>query len=175
MYGRCSPAQSSLRHDQSGSSGASQLPNISVMPAKLQTGDERTFKSKSLQTAGICLGGFSVILGGAAAGGGSAIGGAVLIICGLAGAASFLRVRVIARRHEIEIRNPLSTVTIRWDDIAQFKMGRHGLLSAVCVVERLDGPASYSFAIQSALAGVGQKELEMVEQLNVLLHVARSA
>ena len=89
MYGRLLTSQSSLRHDQSGSSGASQLPNISVMPAKLQTGDERTFKSKSLQTAGICLGGFSVILSGAAVGGGSAIGGAVLIICGLVGAASF--------------------------------------------------------------------------------------
>lgn len=138
----------------------------------MQEGYLQTFESRSLRVAGLLLGTFFVILGLLVFIGGGIASGVTVLLLGLADSALFIRVRLVATRSGIEIRNPVSTVRLRWDEIARFKIGRHGLMSDVCVVERKDGSSSYAFAIQRGLAGVGRKELEMVDQLNGLLRVA---
>jgi hypothetical protein len=69
----------------------------------------------------------------------------------------------------VVIRNPFGTRRIPWSDIVRFRIGRHGLLSAVCIVDLADGSTQHAFAIQ--LPGASRrtfqsKEMQMIDLLN---------
>ena len=46
------------------------------------------------------------------------------------------------------VRNPFRTVSIAWDEIEAFEIGRYKLLGCVCLIRRLDDTAVPAFAIQ---------------------------
>jgi Bacterial PH domain len=80
----------------------------------------------------------------------------------------------------IRIRNTLSTTKIPWTEIRGFRIGRHGLLGAVCIVDLDDGSSTHAFAIQvphTAINRPDAKARKAVDELNQILeqHRARPA
>jgi hypothetical protein len=62
--------------------------------------------------------------------------------------ATYLRTRVIVTDSGVRIVNLVRSVEIPWSRIAGFRIGRHRLLSAVCIVDLTDGTSRHAFAIQ---------------------------
>lgn len=111
------------------------------------------WRSKSQMWTGIAFGAFVIFLGagqfGRAASSGGGAGLAVgLIAIGATMAALFTRVALITDEDGIRIRNLLRTQTIPWDGIERFRIGRHGVLSAVCIIDLAGGESVHAFAIQ---------------------------
>jgi hypothetical protein len=97
-----------------------------------------------------------------------AVGGAVVALA--------LRAAVLVRDDGVVIRNPFGTRRIPWNDMVRFRIGRHGLLSAVCIVDLADGSTQHAFAIQ--LPGASRrtsqtKEMQMIDLLNQQLSAHR--
>src|SRR5438094_85726 len=97
-----------------------------------------------------------------------AVGGVVVALA--------LRAAVVVRDDGVEIRNPFGTRRIPWNDIVCFRIGRHGLLSAVCILDLADGSTQHAFAIQlpGATRRTSQsKETRMIDLLNEQLSAHR--
>jgi hypothetical protein len=62
--------------------------------------------------------------------------------------ATYLRARVIVTDDGVRIINLVRSVAIPWSRIAGFRIGRHRLLSVVCMVDLTDGRSRHVFAIQ---------------------------
>ena len=106
----------------------------------------------------------------AAKGGGSRFA-IVAIIFGLGIAFVFARAALITTDRGIEIRNPLGTVSIPWQHVAGFRLGRHGVWAAVCIIDLVDGRSAYAFGIRVAphVAPGRSRERQMIAALNALL------
>jgi hypothetical protein len=77
----------------------------------------------------------------------------------------------------VRIRNTLSTTVIPWREIRGFRIGRHGLLGAVCIIDRIDGSSQHAFAIQVPQSAIGKpdaKARKMVAELNHILENHRA-
>ena len=85
------------------------------------------------------------------------------------------RAALYAGEDGVRIRNPFSSRTIRWDDIRGFRIGRHGPLGAVCIVDLADGGSAYAFGIQMPNVARKPKEPAMVAELNRMLAERRPA
>ncbi len=98
----------------------------------------------------------------------------LLLAAGSLGFTSWAALRpvVIVDAAGIVIRNLVSTERFEWREIACFRIGRHKLLSAVCLVELKDGTSTYAYAIQ--VPNIFQsrpvtRESRMVADLNARL------
>ena len=97
-------------------------------------------------------------------------GGCFLI--GAALAFLFLRTGLWADQEGIRIQNPLSRSRHRWSEIAGFRIGRHGILRAACIVDLKDGSSTYAFAIQvpnRSLERPDAKERKVIAELKARL------
>ena len=70
----------------------------------------------------------------------------------------------------VTVRNPFRTVSVAWNEIAGFELGRFKILGCVCLVRRLDGTLFPAFAIQG-IAGQPRRRTSgaarrMVDELN---------
>jgi hypothetical protein len=129
---------------------------------------------------GIAFGAFIVFLGAGQFGRSASKGGGaglaiVLIVMGAVFAAVFARVALITDEEGICIRNLVHTVTIPWRRIERFRIGRHGILSAVCVIDLVGGGSTHAFAIQvpRIRTPAKSKEQQQVDRLNELLAAHR--
>jgi hypothetical protein len=89
----------------------------------------------------------------------------------------FARAALVTSDAGIRIRNPLSTVVIGWDEVDGFRIGRRGVLSAVCIVDLTDGSSRSAFGIQvpRARATARSKEQQIIDQLNELVASHRNS
>jgi hypothetical protein len=74
----------------------------------------------------------------------------------------------------VRVRNPLSAFALKWDEIRGFRIGRHGLLRASCLIDLEDGSTRYAFAIQVSNWSIRRRNLapperKIVADLNALL------
>jgi hypothetical protein len=102
---------------------------------------------------------------------GELIDGIGAAVIGTAMITAFLRAKVIATDEGVRIFNlgQLRSATIPWSQITGFRIGRHRLLSAVCLVDLLDGtsrPASAIALPQINRSVSDSKEMKMIELLN---------
>lgn len=131
---------------------------------------------------GIAFGAFIAFVGvgqlGRAASNGGGAGAAVgLIAIGAASAALFARVALVTDTEGVRIRNLVHTLTIPWDRIERFRIGRYKMLSAVCIIDLADGESVHAFAIQvpRIRRRAESKEQQQVDRLNKLLVSHRAA
>jgi Bacterial PH domain len=139
------------------------------------------WRSKSQMWTAVAFGAFIALLGlgqfgrPASSGGGAGVAIVMLAIGGV-GVGLFTRVALITDEDGIRIRNPLHTVAIPWQSIERFRIGRHGMLSAVCVIDLVGGESTYAFAIQvpRIRTPAKSKEQQQVDRLNRLLAEKRA-
>lgn len=72
------------------------------------------------------------------------------------------------------VRNPFSSYRLPWDEIESFRIGRSGILSAVCLIHVKDGRLLHAFGIQERRLATGMAS-RMVERLNVELSARRTS
>lgn len=120
--------------------------------------------------------GASAYLRPASKGGGSRLA-IVAIMLGLGIAFVFVRAALITTERGIEVRNPLGTVSIPWERVAGFRLGRHGVWAAVCIIDLVDGRSAYAFGIRVAphVAPARSRERQMITALNALLAAHRES
>jgi hypothetical protein len=129
------------------------------------------WRSNSQVIAAVAFGGFAVVIGIAELGrpasrSGGPVTAAVFIGLGALMIAVFVRVAVVTSNSGVRIRNPVGTIVLTWGEIAGFRIGRHRLLSAVCIVDLVNGEQQYAFGIQAAHASHGRREREKVRALS---------
>jgi len=137
------------------------------------------WRSKSQVIAAVAFGGFAVVIGIAELGrpasrSGGPVIAAVFIGLGASMIAVFVRVAVVTSDSGVRIRNPFGTIVLAWGEIAGFRIGRHGLLSAVCIVDLVNGEQPYAFGIQVAHASRGRGEREAIRALSQMADAQKS-
>ncbi len=83
-----------------------------------------------------------------------------------------LRPILIADAYGVLVRNLFSVRRLSWSEIAGFRIGRHKLFEAACLIDLKDGSSIYAFAIQVPKIARGRpesRESRMVAQLNARL------
>lgn len=136
------------------------------------------WRTKSQLVTGVGFGAFVALLGltqvdRPTAKGGGIVVTALMLVVGTCMAAVFARVALVASDEGVRIRNPLSTAVIAWGDVARFRIGRHGLLSAVCMVDLADGSSRDAFGIPVPRSTRGSKEQRMIDLLNEMVLTRR--
>jgi hypothetical protein len=91
-------------------------------------------------------------VGGAVRGGshstiGFVFGGVLLLLIAIPVARGALAVLIITNRG-VTVRNPFRTVSMAWDEIAAFELGRYKVLGCVCLIRHRDRTVVPAFAIQ---------------------------
>jgi hypothetical protein len=83
---------------------------------------------------------------------------------------AFLRAKIIVTPEGVQILNlRFGTVSIPWAQITGFRLGHYKRLSAVCMVDLIDGTSRHVFAIQlpQLVGSVSKsKEMTMINFLN---------
>jgi hypothetical protein len=105
------------------------------------------------------------------------LAGALLQSCGCVALATLLvvgvgRCGVWVTQAGIRIRNPASTSVVAWSEVRGFRIGRSGLLGAVCIADLVDGSSRTAFAIQVPNRALGRSDSEaraIVARLNEIL------
>lgn len=131
---------------------------------------------------GIAFGAFVILVGAtqfgraASKGGGPGLG-VLCLVMGAVMAVVFARVALVTDTEGVRIRNTVRTLTIPWDRIERFRIGRYKLLSAVCIIDLVDGESVHAFAIQSPRirTPAESKGQEQVDRLNEILTAHRAA
>jgi hypothetical protein len=132
--------------------------------------------------SGVAFGGVVIVFGllGASQAtyvAGRAIEASLALLVGGALILTFLRVAVVVSAEGVRIRNPLSARSLRWSEIAAFRIGRYRLLNSVALVELREGSVVHAFAIQlPRLSGSARasQEAKMIEFLNAELERHRA-
>jgi hypothetical protein len=141
------------------------------------------WRSKRQRAAGMALGIFFAFIGvgqfsrPAANGGGTVVAIIALVVGGTL-IVIFARAAMVTSDDGVRIRNQLSTVVIPWRDVTGFRIGRHGLKPAVCIVDLTDGSSKYAFGIQEPQwrrAGSQSAERRMIDLLNEMVVTHRGA
>jgi uncharacterized membrane protein YphA (DoxX/SURF4 family) len=105
-------------------------------------------------------------------------GATLLVAIGILLARAALAV-LVTTDHGVFVRNPFRSVSVAWDDIAGFEIGRYKLLGCVCLVRRTDGLVLPAFAIQGITGQPRRKTTvaaqRAVDELNTRLGQARRA
>lgn len=141
------------------------------------TGARTVWRSRSQLVAGVGFGLFLAVVGltqvGKSASKGGGIGFTVVaFVLAAAMIAIFARGAVVTSDEGVRVRNPFRTIVIPWSDVAGFRIGRHRMLSAVCIVDLADGSSQYAFGIQMARSPLGRahsKEQRMIDLLNEMV------
>jgi hypothetical protein len=144
--------------------------------------DEELFRSRQQVTIAVVFGIAVAAVGVGTAGEARSTAGAVFQAVGCVALAALLIVAIgrsglWASRTGVRIRNPFSTSVVAWAEIRTFRIGRRGLLGAVCRVDLVDGSSKSAFAIQVPNLSLGRpdtKEGAMVARLNELLEAHRA-
>jgi hypothetical protein len=78
---------------------------------------------------------------------GFVLGGLLLLLIAIPVARGALAVLIVTDQG-VTVRNPFRTVSIGWDEVAAFELGRYKVLGCVCLVRRVDRTVVPAFAIQ---------------------------
>jgi PH (Pleckstrin Homology) domain-containing protein len=78
---------------------------------------------------------------------GFVLGGVIFLLVAIPGARGALAVLIVTDQG-VTVRNPFRTVSIAWDEVEAFELGRYKVLGCVCVVRRVDRTVVPAFAIQ---------------------------
>jgi hypothetical protein len=93
------------------------------------------------------------------------------VVIGMSMITTFLRAKVIVTDEGIRIFNlgRWRSIPIPWSQITGFRIGRHRLLSAICIVDLIDGtsrPASAIALAQISRSVSDSREMKMIKLLN---------
>jgi hypothetical protein len=105
--------------------------------------------------------------------------GGVFVAVGLGEIALFaVRTGIWVTPRGVRVRNPFVTFEVPWDEIREFRIGRHGPFPAVCLIDLTDGSTRYAFSVavpNRALNDPNVRERRIVTGLNELLNERRGA
>lgn len=126
----------------------------SVEPGADRSQVQNVYRTRS-QAVGICcvltldvvLGVEGAVRGQSHSSTGLVLGGVLLLLGTIPGARAALAALIITDQG-VTVRNPFRTVSIAWDDVVAFELGRYKLLGCVCLIRRVDRTVVPAFAIQ---------------------------
>lgn len=88
-----------------------------------------------------------------------------MLLTAIPGARAALAVLIVTE-HGVTVRNPFRTVSMPWDEVAAFELGRYKLLGCVCLVRRIDHTAVPAVAIQG-ITGRPRRRTSVLAQQTV--------
>jgi hypothetical protein len=68
----------------------------------------------------------------------------------------------------IRVRNPLAAFSLNWDEVRSFRIGRHGMSRASCLIDLMDGSTRHAFAIQISNWSIRTKRPDPPERAIVM-------